>query len=220
MVTRRGFFCADVYRGEAVADRAVLFVDGNNWYHGLKELGLSPLSAFNYAKVSNKLVRPSDDREWTATRFYIGQVRQDGDLRLYAEQRRYVDWLKARDSRISVHFGRLERRSVRSKLASELKQYLGSLRVRIDPVVYKDLLDLAKQHEKAKINVEKAVDVMLAVDMVAMAMKDEYDVAYILSADGDYTHAAQLVSEHGKKVFAAAPRAGAQVSIPRQSRGP
>jgi uncharacterized LabA/DUF88 family protein len=51
--------------------------------------------------------------------------------------------------------------------------------------------------------VEKAVDVMLAVDLVRMAIQDEYDHAYILSADGDYTHAAQTAIAAGKRVFAA-----------------
>lgn len=62
------------------------------------------------------------------------------------------------------------------------------------------------------MTVEKAVDVMLAVDMVAMALRDEYDVAYLLAADGDYTHAAQTVATMGKQVIAAAPRAGAELA--------
>ena len=60
--------------------------------------------------------------------------------------------------------------------------------------------------------VEKAVDVMLAVDLVVMAQQDQYDTAYILSADGDYTHAAQFVRSLGKKVFAVAPTNGAQLA--------
>jgi len=50
-------------------------------------------------------------------------------------------------------------------------------------------LALANRHAKTQVMVEKAVDVMLAVDLVVMAERDEYDAAYILSADGDYTPA-------------------------------
>ena len=53
---------------------------------------------------------------------------------------------------------------------------------------------------------------MLAIDMVSMAIHDEYDVAYLLAADGDYTPAASAVRGLGKKVIAAAPRAGAQLA--------
>ena len=53
--------------------------------------------------------------------------------------------------------------------------------------------------------VEKAVDVMLAVDLVAMAIRNEYEAAYVLSADGDYTPAVEIARSLGKKVYAAAP---------------
>lgn len=53
---------------------------------------------------------------------------------------------------------------------------------------------------------------MLAVDLVVMAQQNAYDTAYILSADGDYTHAAQFVRSLGKKVFAVAASNGAQLA--------
>jgi len=65
-------------------DRAVVFVDGNNWYHSLKRIGLTDLGRLNYAAVSSKLIGP---REWTRTRYYVGQVQQHGNTRLYADQR-------------------------------------------------------------------------------------------------------------------------------------
>jgi uncharacterized LabA/DUF88 family protein len=71
---------------------------------------------------------------------------------------------------------------------------------------------MAKQHETTTFRVEKAVDVMLAVDMVRMADKGDYDVAYLLAADGDYTPAARAVKEAGKKLFAAALRPGAELA--------
>ena len=37
--------------------------------------------------------------------------------------------------------------------------------------------------------VEKKVDVAIAVDLVRMAYEDQYDVAYLLSADADYVTA-------------------------------
>ena len=44
----------------------------------------------------------------------------------------------------------------------------------------------------------------LAVDLVRMADRDEFDVAYLLAADGDYPPAVEAVMASGKKVFAAA----------------
>ncbi|HZY30389.1 MAG TPA: NYN domain-containing protein [Candidatus Methylomirabilis sp.] len=190
-------------------ERAVVFVDGNNWYHGLRDLGFTNLGWFNYAKVSAKLI--SSPREWVATRYYVGQVQQRGDLSLYAEQRRYMAWLTGRDARITVHYGRLEDRPTKDRAALKLRRYLAALPVKINPKLYRDLSAIAAL-SKVMVTVEKAVDVMLAVDMVSMAIRNEYDVAYLLAADGDYTPAAETVRGIGKKVIAAAPRAGAQLA--------
>jgi len=47
-------------------DRAVLFVDGNNWYHALKEVGATDLFQLDYAKVSKKIITPA--RAWALPR--------------------------------------------------------------------------------------------------------------------------------------------------------
>ena len=60
--------------------------------------------------------------------------------------------------------------------------------------------------------VEKQVDVRIAVDLVIKAYQDEYDVAYLLSADGDFVPAVKEVRRVGKKVFAASTIQGAQLA--------
>lgn len=52
-----------------------------------------------------QLVGPGD---WIGTRYYVGQVRQQGDLSLYAGQRSILAGLTATDAGISTHLGRLE----------------------------------------------------------------------------------------------------------------
>jgi uncharacterized LabA/DUF88 family protein len=121
-------------------------------------------------------------------------------------------WLQARDKRVTVHYGRLEERREQNALARELRSYLGGLHVKIDTAVYQHLLALAKLHETSTFMVEKAVDVMLAVDMVRMGDRNEYDVAYLLASDGDYTPAAEALKEMGKKLFAASVQPGAELA--------
>ena len=72
----------------------MLFVDGSNWYHSLRKLGLTDLGRLDYARISNKLV---GSRVWIATRYYVGRVRQTGNLRLYASQRRFLAALTTTD---------------------------------------------------------------------------------------------------------------------------
>lgn len=49
--------------------------------------------------------------------------------------------------------------------------------------------------------VEKLVDVMLALDMALGAIRDEYDVAALVSADGDFEPSVHEVRRAGKEVI-------------------
>ena len=191
-----------------MANRAVVFVDGNNWYHSLRAIGATDIGRLDYARISSKLAQ---HRQWIGTRYYIGQVEQRGNRRLYADQRRFLARLSQADSRISSHLGRLEIRRTDSQVARELQQYLSSLDTRINADVYRDLVALACKYRVAEVIVEKAVDVMIAVDMVVMAERDEFDTAYLLSSDGDFTPAVEAVRGHRECVFAVAGRPGARL---------
>jgi uncharacterized LabA/DUF88 family protein len=190
-----------------MADRATVFIDGNNWYHGLAKVGVANKLGLDYAKISRKLLGP---RTWLETRYYIGQLSSVSAS--YSDQRKFVDKLHKTDPRISVHFGRLEPRFVENAAAKEILRYLNGLTKKIDTRTYKELVAIAKKHEQTMVWTEKAVDVQLAVDMVVMATRDEYDCAYLLSADGDFTGAVNYVRGLGKKVFAASPLHGAQIA--------
>lgn len=192
-----------------MADRAVVFVDGNNWFHAIRDIAVEDRGRLDYRVISQKLLGP---RIWVGTRYYIGRVPQRSDTRLYAEQRRFLAALEAMDPRISTHLGRLEPRTVDSPAARELQHYLAGLTRRIDTRVYHDLMQIARNHRHAEVMVEKAVDVMLAVDMVVRAERNEFDAAYLLSADGDFTPAVTAVRSHGKKVYAVSPAPGAQLA--------
>ena len=39
-----------------MGDRAVVFIDGNNWFHSLKNLGVADRGRLNYGKISKKLM--------------------------------------------------------------------------------------------------------------------------------------------------------------------
>ena len=52
--------------------------------------------------------------------------------------------------------------------------------------------------------VEKGVDVMVATDLLKLAWDDLYDVAVLVSGDGDFAYAVQAVKNLGKHVEVAA----------------
>jgi hypothetical protein len=146
-------------------DRGVVFIDGNNWFHGLVGAGIQKKLELDYAKISKKLLGPS--RQWIGTRYYIGRLTNASPN--YADQRKLEDRLLKTDSRISIHFGRIEAHLVENEAAKEMLNYLYGLSTKIDSRTFHDLISLAKKHTKTLVWKEKAVDVQLAVDMVLMA---------------------------------------------------
>ena len=68
---------------------------------------------------------------------------------------------------------------------------------------------LGRLEPRGATMVEKGVDVALTVDMVAMAYKDTYDTAVLVSNDADFSYAVEAVCNTGKHVEVACFRGSA-----------
>ena len=137
--------------------RAIVFIDGNNFYHALKEHIFSKLGRIhiNYRTMSQRLAL---NRELLEIRYYIGRVRNEGDRTRYAHQRKFIDFMQ-KDG-VRFFFGRLEKRTVPSTLSKELGRWMNSLKPRgitLDSAVYRKLHEL-RQKEEIVTWVEKAVE--------------------------------------------------------------
>lgn len=183
-------------------DRAILFVDGSNWYHALREKGVRDTMDLDYAAISKKLAGP---RTWVATRYYGVTLDQPSDPVLYANNRRFLSLIESDDPRVSVHLGRVEPRPVDNPLADELDVFLRANGQTLSRPTHAHLATLVRRYRSLPNWVEKGVDVALAVDLYRLAQEDTYDAAYLLSADGDYVPAVRLVRGMGKKVYGASP---------------
>lgn len=188
----------------APGGRAVLFIDGSNWYHSLKRIEVS--SKLDYRAVAAKLIR---NRELVGTRYYVGRV--TGDLRRMREQEHYLSFL--RDRGVSVHLGIVRRNPMnrqfvreRRRLAERISGYAAAI-----PAEVREAIETFYRSDYPQF-VEKQVDTRMSVDLVRMAYRDEYDAAYILSADSDFIPAVEAVRELGKTVFAASPAQGKQLA--------
>jgi uncharacterized LabA/DUF88 family protein len=147
-------------------------------------------------------------REWIETRYYIGALNQASNPAAYADQRRFLSRLEQTDQRIRILRGRIESRPEPNQLAVELHRWIDTQPEDLGPASRAWLRHHAEAHTNLRIMKEKAVDIMLAVDVIQLATEDRYDTAYVLSADGDFTPAVEAVRRSGKTVYAASPDLG------------
>ena len=102
----------------------------------------------------------------------------------------------------------MEPRTEDNALADELMRFLGAPRApekRLSPEVYGALEALAIRHRRVTYWIQKAVDTLLVCDLARMAVENQYDVAYVLSLDGDMTPGIEFARSFGKRVFGAGP---------------
>ena len=177
-----------------IPERSVLFIDGNNWYHGLKKIGVDAYD-LDYREVGKKLLQ---GRTLAEIRFYIGRV--GGDRRRAGRQRQQLDRLHRQG--VQLFLGRIQRNPVppaKNPALVELGDVLAQAPPDTPPALMRRLTELSRKSFVSYV--EKQADVWIAVDLVSMACRDEYDVAYLLSADADYVSAVREVHRMGKKVF-------------------
>ena len=186
-------------------ERAIVFIDGSNFYHAANRVGVAT-GDLKFQALAQKLVL---DRELADIRYYVGKV--SGNLSRIASQGKFLRKLHAQG--VNVTLGRIERKLVRpdkNPAIVELKKLIGAFPQRMDARFLVELQAICDT--KCPQFTEKRVDVSIAVDMVVKAHAQEYDVAFILSADGDFVPAVMAVKALGKKVSAASPVIGRELA--------
>lgn len=191
--------------GSLSEERAIVFVDGSNWHHGLGKIGVRS-SSLDHWKVAERLV---GGRELREVRFYIGAVGED--LSRIREQQRFLDSL--REQGVVVFLGRVQR-SRMSPQAREERRRLRSAFTGREHEVPRDLFETLKDYWNSAPPQyrEKGVDTRMSVDLVDLAHRDEYEAAYLLSGDADFVPAVEVARRLGKTVFAASPRPGYELT--------
>ena len=199
-VSNPGFFMPEV---AIPKPRAVLFVDGANAYRRFKDVDIDA-NRFDLRVVARDLAGPA--RQVVGVRYYDGLVKREGDERIFRQQQRQLASLAKQG--VTVRMGRVEPRTKRNELAERLLRFLAVPRAgaeRLPDAVRKELYALANTHRETLYWVQKAVDTLLVSDLSRMAADDEYDVAYLMSLDGDMTPGIEFARSRGKTVFVVGP---------------
>lgn len=102
-------------------NRSVVFIDGNNWYHGLKKIQVDS-GRLDYHRVAQELLQ---HRELQEIRYYVGKV--SGHRTRIAAQHKFLTRLESQGVR--VFLGRIEENWLspnRNPMARELKEILAA----------------------------------------------------------------------------------------------
>ena len=89
--------------------------------------------------------------------------------------------------------------AVNAQSSAEQERFLQTL---FDTPFFEVRLGVHRRHRDTVV--EKGVDVMLATDLVVGAFRDLYDMAIVVSGDGDFFPAMQVAKDQGKHVEVAA----------------
>ncbi len=86
-----------------------------------------------------------------------------------------------------------------------------------DMLRYNGFRVIARDSYDTEAKIQKEVDVSMAVEMVVHALKDNYDVAIVVSGDRDFIPAIQEIQSAGKRVEVAAFRTSCAGEMIRQT---
>lgn len=147
--------------------KVVLFIDGSNFYYGLKSIygDEKHLINFNFLKLGELLT--GTKRDLLRIYYYNAPLDYASSPEKYAKQQKFFEKIKATE-KVKLILCRLQKR----KIKGTNKFYY----------------------------VVKGDDIHIAVDMVKGAYENTFDIAILVSGDGDFVPAVEVVQEKGKSV--------------------
>ncbi|MBU4149805.1 MAG: NYN domain-containing protein, partial [Candidatus Omnitrophica bacterium] len=151
---------------EIKKERVAIFIDGSNFYHGLKACISN--TKVDFSKFSQLLC---GGRELVRAYYYNAPVNQQAFPDIYKD---FFGSLKTVPYFV-LKLGRLEKRTIKVDKEALIKTF-GEDTAK---------LILEKWGEVITTYVEKGVDIDLATDMLRLAYNNAYDTAIIVTADGD-----------------------------------
>lgn len=144
--------------------KVVLFIDGSNFYYGLKYIygNSKELSNFNFKKLGEIL---ANNKDLLRVFYYNAPLDFNNGPEKYAKQQKFFEKVKNTE-KVRLILSRLQKRKIKG----------------------------TNNH----YYVIKGDDIHIAVDMVKGAYEDAYDIAILVSGDGDFVPAVNAIQEKGK----------------------
>ncbi len=175
--------------------KAIIFVDANNWYHNVKKI-FNP-SDIEITKIA-KLICSNLKYDLIEIRWYASiPTIEDGEV-MYYKHIAFLSQLEKKGVKIITR--KLQKLSDKEILKKK-RETINSLELCdiCKPIIEANFLDLADIKRK-----EKGIDVWIAIDMIKFAIvENKCDVCVLISGDGDFVPALDLIKNSGKEILTA-----------------
>lgn len=174
---------------------AIIFIDGNNWYHNVKSVvakpgrvDLSKLAYFICSKLNLELIEI----------VYYNSIPdiQDGEA-IYYQHMSFLSELEKEG--IKVKTRKLQKIS-NAELKKEREIFIEALDLcaSCKPIVKESFLEVIGNYKKK----EKGIDVMIAIDMIKQSVIDNRcNKCILISGDADFIPAMQIIKDAGKEAI-------------------
>jgi uncharacterized LabA/DUF88 family protein len=176
---------------------AIIFIDGNNLYHNIKAMGIGPGDIDFEKLVSFVCSEFKCNRK--AVRYYNSEPDiSDGSEKYYGAQRFFSGLRKIG---FVVNTRKLQKQSNDKEIEARIgviddEAYCFKCR----PLAEKMCTECVGRYSKK----EKGIDVWIAVDMLNLCvLRNECDICILMSGDGDFIPALDIIKESGKEVASA-----------------
>ncbi|MFH1224548.1 MAG: NYN domain-containing protein [Candidatus Diapherotrites archaeon] len=182
-----------------MADKAIGFIDGNNFYHNAKRNNL----AYDKADFSRiiKFACKREGWEYGGFYYYNSAPRIDDNKEAYYKQMAYFDRVRKMEGNLGVITRKLRYSSANELLEKYRRRQevlnalnlCGNCRPKVEPACFNCVMEKSRR--------EKGIDVAIAIDIIQKALLGEYAVCILFSGDADFVPALQLIQKHKKKAF-------------------
>jgi len=173
--------------------KAVIFIDGNNFYHNLKQMKIKP-SNLDFEKFV-KAICDHFDCELKEARYYnsMPTIRDGKDI--YFSHLKFIDDMR-KIPMFKIFTRKLQVHSTK-ELLKEKQDLIDSMDLcdSCKPIVEENLLGVIGNVKKK----EKGVDIMIAVDIAEFAINKRADILILVSGDADFIPALGLAKKNNIK---------------------
>lgn len=186
--------------------KAILFIDGSNFYHSLKEQGCLPFDADGFSKLFERL---SGLYEIEKIYFYDAVKNIERDPTGYSKQQGFHARLLKSHPRIVIKTRKL--RYLTDVRDSKIRQ--AGKKAGITDSCIEKLRSFLMEMGLIKLTKEKGIDVQLVVDAIEEARKGEKTHIIILSGDADFVPAVNLIKSYKVEVINLHPYRGSSTEL-------